>query len=335
MLTRFVFSLILFISTCCTAGIIGALLVGGTMRDAIVTYLALVNAVTSDYDVMVMDSRTRVAHNLTRHPASDFNYAWSPDGSRLAFLSNRAGDSDIYLMSAAGREVQPLKTGLNPQGLAWSPDGSRIGFLAARESGLYDVYTVLLSDGSIKNLSDTMVVNDSALVWSPDGSRMLFVQENHAVRVMNADGSEKVYVNETSPRSVPVWSPDGSHITHFHWDGVLHLTAADGAVSTVLAGDLGLPSPLAWSPDGASLARVVEIDEQDFIRVMHLASGTHRDFPTALNRIREMVWSPDGTMLLVAAMSSGGQDVYLLTPADGQLSRLTYVASFYRGAGWK
>ena len=70
---------------------------------------------------------------ITSDAGANFYPTWSPDGSRLAFSSNRDGDWDIYVMNADGSRVRQLvdSPGLDdkPQ---WSPDGSRIGFATTR-----------------------------------------------------------------------------------------------------------------------------------------------------------------------------------------------------------
>jgi Tol biopolymer transport system component len=70
---------------------------------------------------------------LTKEPGDDVEPAWSPDGTRIAFRSDRDGDSDIYVMNADGTGVARLTndpdTDLGP---AWSPDGVKIAFVSNR-----------------------------------------------------------------------------------------------------------------------------------------------------------------------------------------------------------
>jgi dipeptidyl aminopeptidase/acylaminoacyl peptidase len=68
---------------------------------------------------------------LTHSPGPDFDPSWSPDGTRIAFRSERSGEPEIWVMNADGAEQRRLAAGLSP---AWSPDGSLIAFAGASGS---------------------------------------------------------------------------------------------------------------------------------------------------------------------------------------------------------
>ena len=68
--------------------------------------------------------------NLTQHPASDSHPSWSPDGRKLAFVSRRDGNSEIYVMNADGSGLRNVtRTPSNDLDPAWSPDGRAIAFV--------------------------------------------------------------------------------------------------------------------------------------------------------------------------------------------------------------
>ena len=90
---------------------------------------------------------------LTDDPARDDSPAWSPDGRRIAFTSERDGNAETYLMNADGSN--PVRLTDNPAWdlfPAWSPDGARIAFASDRDGNL-EIYlmnaavTVRASDG--------------------------------------------------------------------------------------------------------------------------------------------------------------------------------------------
>jgi dipeptidyl aminopeptidase/acylaminoacyl peptidase len=133
---------------------------------------------------------------------------WSPDGSSIAFSSNRLGnhlDYDIHTVGPDGSHITPLTQlrqpgsfyGPNAFSPDWSPDGEKLVFSSDldywTESGAYgerDIY-VMNSDGSnVVNLTRTPERRDEYPVWSPDGTRIAF-SWNNTVWVMNADGTQR------------------------------------------------------------------------------------------------------------------------------------------------
>ena len=112
------------------------------------------------------DERVRASN-----AAFDSNPDWSPDGSRIAFQSNRDGDFDIWVMNADGTGVEQLTD--DPaiddpafdSAPAWSPDGSRIAFQSNRD-GDFEIYTMPAVGGQATQLTTTMQP-----IGSPTGSR--------------------------------------------------------------------------------------------------------------------------------------------------------------------
>ena len=113
--------------------------------------------------------------------ASEFFYAWFPDGTRIAFSSDRDGNSEIYVMNADGSSPINLTNSPDHDGsFAWSPDGKRIAFTRAHEfnSELY----IMNADGSdvtrVTNTPSSEISHVNRPAWSPDGSRIAFVSSS-------------------------------------------------------------------------------------------------------------------------------------------------------------
>ena len=89
--------------------------------------------------------------NLTGNPASDRAAEWSPDGTQIAFVSDRDGDLDVYAMNADGTGVRQLTNDPARDNVpAWSPDGSLIAFSSDRANPgvAFDLYVMSAVDGS-------------------------------------------------------------------------------------------------------------------------------------------------------------------------------------------
>ena len=103
--------------------------------------------------------------------------AWSPDGRKLAFVSGRDGNAEIYVMNADGSAQENLtRQPASDSHPSWSRDGRRIVFVSRRD-GNSEIY-VMNADGSgLRNLTRTPS-SDLDPAWSPDGRAIAFVQKN-------------------------------------------------------------------------------------------------------------------------------------------------------------
>ena len=111
---------------------------------------------------------------LTQTP--DTEPLWSPDSKRIAFLSTRDGNKEIYIMREDGSDQRRLTSNDEVEShLAWSPDGKQIMFVSNRD-GNTEIYLVGISGGKQIRLTHN-VGNDYNPAWSPDGKSIVFVSE--------------------------------------------------------------------------------------------------------------------------------------------------------------
>src|SRR5207244_3679949 len=128
--------------------------------------------------------------------------AWSPDGTKMAFVSNLGGNHDISVMNADGTNPTQLTNDLaQDEAPAWSPDGTRIAFTSNR--GGNDEAYVMGADGSGQTrLTQTPGGDAGSPAWSPDGTKIAYTVAvgvtSRTIWVMNADGSHPVQVTDLS-----------------------------------------------------------------------------------------------------------------------------------------
>jgi Tol biopolymer transport system component len=171
-------------------------------------------------DVHVMNADGTAVRNLTNNPAVDIEPAWSFDGTRIAFRSNRAGDQQVFVMNADGSGQTQLTFNVgNVQEPGWSPDSTQIVYNARPNpvTATYDIWVVPAGGGAPVQLTNDPA-NDQRAAWSPDGTKIAFVSERDArpeMYLMDADGSDELRItnNVTAVEyRNPAWSPDGTAI---------------------------------------------------------------------------------------------------------------------------
>ncbi len=203
----------------------------------------------------------------------------SPDGSKIAFQSNRTGDWEIFVMNTDGTSLQQLthSNGFDG-GPVWSPDGKKIVFPSERDQDP-EIY-VMDADGSNQKRLTYTPGDDSHPHWFPDGSTIIFNSARtspdltanwgkqwHELFSMNADGTGvKQITTFKTVSTYPSVSPDGKKIVFrkvidgpaFNWDlstntnnrnSEVYVTDIDGRNGFNVSMSPAFDGWPCWSPD--------------------------------------------------------------------------------------
>jgi TolB protein len=229
---------------------------------------------------------------LTTETGRGIGPSWSPDGTKLAFASDRGDDLDIHVLDlATGEERQVTADPSDDIEPAWSPDGTKLAFVSHRDGGSH----IYLIDAHGDEAEGTEV------------TRLTF-----------GDSSN---VN-------PAWSTDGAQI-YFSHDSLDSVQRADLYVLTLPSGQEGDPPPPAPliagrtggvqqpapSPDGAKLAFVSQPEGVSQIFVADAAGSDVRQVTHGPGHKTSPSWSPDGRRIVFSA-GTGRNDLFVMN-ADG------------------
>jgi serine/threonine protein kinase len=169
---------------------------------------------------------------ITNLPSGACQPDWSPDGSRLVFISPCSSDQKIYpkssmfLIQSDGSGLKVLSTlpggDFEPD---WSPDGNRILFTSLRDSSEYKtghIYVMDILSENVDRLTDSSLTQRSAR-WSPDGSQIAYEDNRNSVPqvfIMDQDGNNVIPFTNVgeNPALHPAWSPDGRNIVFIQGD---------------------------------------------------------------------------------------------------------------------
>jgi Tol biopolymer transport system component len=195
---------------------------------------------------------------LTRSPWPEFDPAWSPDGTRIAYRSEPHDYPQLWVMNANGSKQHRLtRDGGFPD---WSPDGSMIAYAPGGGPSGRSGIAIMNSDGSAQHRVPHTDFGEYPS-WSPDGKRIAFnnnLAGSGRMYIVNIDGSGLVDLSGVGEGHEVDWSPDGSSILFASGRDQdepgykdIYVMRPDGSGVKRMT-DIGGYTP-AWSPDGSHI----------------------------------------------------------------------------------
>ena len=265
--------------------------------------------------------------------------------SKIAFVSIREGNPEIYLMNPDGSGKAKLISfpghRVSP---AWSPDGRHIAFVSYPRfsPGESDILVVRPDGTGLVNVTgDAGGYSDPT--WSPDGSQIAFtdgVGDNREIFVVGADGSDRrmlttdllVAENDKSYRRDLSWSPDGTSLLFSYT--TQHIAEESGGMDimrldfltlalTNLTMGLGYNASPCWSPDGSRIAFYSTRDDEEGVYLMNTDGTGVVSVSPGWAWDWDPTWSPDGRQIAFGSSRGLRRDIHGMPAEGGEAINLT------------
>ena len=303
-------------------------------------------------DIWTVSASGGTASILVSHPATESRPKFSPDGKRLAFVSNRTGNGDIYVLNLETNDLSRITYDDSLDNLdAWSRDGKWLYFSSSSRdiAGMNDIYRVASTGGTAMTVSNDRYTSEFFAAPAPDGISFAFSARGIAngqwwrkgrshideseIWVKSGDNYEQI-TNGGAKQLWTMWSADGKQI--------YYVSDRNGTQNIWMKPLKGQEKQLTDFKDGRVLWANISFDgkqivfERDFkIWTMNTENGKASEVPITLrgtaagaltekinlsSQIREFALSPDGKKIAVvvrgeifAASAKDGGDAQKIT----------------------
>ena len=248
------------------------------------------------YELQVADADSQNAFTVARSPEPIISPAWSPDGSRLAYVSFEKKKPIVYVQRLAdgSRQVLANFRGSN-SAPAWSPDGRQLAVTLSRDA-VSQIYLIDADGGEPRRIASSPGL-DTEPVFSPDGQWLYFTSDRggspQIYRIPLAGGQAQRITFEGGYNVSPAISPDGRTLAFVHRrDGRFHVAVMDLATRQMqVLTDTSFDESPSFAPNGRSILYATLVNGRGVLATVSV-DGRVRQRLSQTGDLREPAWAP-------------------------------------------